>query len=89
LVRLALERALDELWQAREPDLAGCSTRAQLLALARFLDEDIARRVALLWCTLSRAGQHHAYEVAPTAREIRGWLDEARALIAELSGSPR
>jgi len=85
LIRLALEHALDELWLAREPDLAACSTRAQLLALARFRDEDIARRFGELWYTLSRAAHHHPYELAPTAREIRGWLDEARALIAELA----
>lgn len=85
LIRLALENALDDLWRSRKPELVECSTRAQLLALAKFRDEDVARRVAELWYTLSRAAHHHAYELAPTGREIRGWLDEARTLIAELA----
>jgi hypothetical protein len=40
---------------------------------------------------LSRAGHHHAYELAPTAGELRGWQTGVHAVVAELnrvSGTP-
>jgi hypothetical protein len=85
LIRLALEHALNRLWQARQPELVACPMRAQLLALGKFRNPDITSRVTELWQTLSWAAHHHPYELAPSAREIQGWLDEARLLIAELT----
>ncbi|GAA1256242.1 hypothetical protein GCM10009609_19240 [Pseudonocardia aurantiaca] len=85
LIRLAVEHELDALWARRSPEVVGCSRRAQLLALGVVLDSETQHRVAELWNTLSRAAHHHHYELAPTAAELRGWLDEARLLCAHLA----
>jgi hypothetical protein len=85
LLRLALERALAHLWSSRCPALGSCSARAQLLALGRFVDAETQHRVSELWHALSRAGHHHHYELAPTAAELHGWLQEARHLAARLA----
>jgi hypothetical protein len=34
---------------------------------------------------LSRACHHHAYELAPTAEELTGWLAETERVIAALA----
>lgn len=76
LIRLALEQSLDELWAAVQPGLADCSMRAQLLCLPLYVGEVTARRVRAAWSGLSRACHYHAYELAPTAAELRHWHDE-------------
>lgn len=73
LIRLALEHAVDDYWQRHRPEVAGASRRAQLLALARTVDADLGLRCTQLWHGLSRAAHHHAYELAPTSAELRGW----------------
>jgi hypothetical protein len=86
LMRLALERELRQFWLSRCPEMAACSARAQLLTLGRFAGDETQRRAAQLWHTLSRAGHHHQYELAPTEAELRSWLDESRLLMAMLNG---
>jgi len=51
-------------------------------------DADTQHRVCDLWNTLSRAGHHHQYELAPTETELRRWLNEARLLTAQLEDQP-
>jgi hypothetical protein len=84
LIRLALERAVDGLWQERNPPLIHVTKRAQLLALGRYVDADVQARAAWLWSALSRAGHHHHYELAPTLAELQSWLTEARAIAEAL-----
>jgi hypothetical protein len=91
LARLALEQAIDELWRHREPGLADCSMRAQLLCLPSYVDADTAGDAAATWSALSRAVHHHAYELAPSAVELRGWLESVRqvaSIAAPAEGSP-
>ncbi len=88
LLRLAVERALDALWARRCPDAANASRRAQLLALDRFVDAELARDITALWYTLSSAAHHHAYELAPVAVELRRWHCEAAAVIGKLERLP-
>ena len=38
---------------------------------------ELAHRAAQLWSTLSRAGHHRHYELAPLVTELRAWLDAA------------
>ncbi|MGH4015687.1 MAG: hypothetical protein ACRDSL_17540 [Pseudonocardiaceae bacterium] len=71
LIRLALEHALNQLWAATHPAIADCTRRAQLLALGAVVDADTQHRVHESWTTLSRAGHHHHYELAPTAAELQ------------------
>lgn len=80
LIRLALEHALNGVWANRYPELVEANKRTQLLALAVVADEAIHQQTVQLWSRLSRAGHHHHYELAPTAAELRDWLDEVRAL---------
>jgi hypothetical protein len=82
LARQALELAMTTLWAAR-PQAAGlseCSARSQLLCLTAYLDPDTAARAAYLSAALSRACHYHSYELAPTAAELTGWLDETTEL---------
>ncbi|MFF0491745.1 hypothetical protein ACFYTQ_22180 [Nocardia sp. NPDC004068] len=84
LLRIALEQAIDRLWADVAPPLARCSMRAQLLALEPHVGAATAARIAALWATLSRAGHHHDYELAPTVVELRGWYDDTVWLVGEL-----
>ena len=74
LGRQALELLLAELWQRRAPGTEEASMRAQLICLPRYLDAALAGRVAYAWGALSDACHQHAYELAPTAPELRRWL---------------
>lgn len=86
LIRLALEHAVDDFWAARRPEVAAASRRAQLLTLTRTVDADLGRRGTELWHVLSRAAHHHAYELAPTAAELREWHGEVRGVVGGLAG---
>jgi hypothetical protein len=87
LIRLALEAVLDSYWERVAPSAAACSMRAQLLLLPRFADLGTATLARESWLGLSRAAHHHAYELAPTASEMRGWHSSVRTLAAALSPS--
>jgi len=86
LIRLALEHALDDYWAAHRPEVTSASRRAQLLTLTRTVDADLGLRGTELWHVLSRAAHHHAYELAPTAAELRDWHSATRTLTADLAG---
>lgn len=85
LIRLAVEHAIDDFWRARHPQVAAASRRAQLIALTRSVDAELGGRTTALWYALSRAAHHHAYELAPTAAELRSWHTEATTLTRELT----
>jgi hypothetical protein len=88
LARQALELGIAGVWAGKQETLAlGLSSmRSQLTCLPAYLDPGVAARVAYLWAALSSACHHHPYELAPTAAELMGWLDEVGQLIA-LMGS--
>lgn len=79
LARQSLETAMDDLWRTRAPIVRQCSTAAQLLVLPSYLrDQEAARDAAYAWSALSRACHHHAYELAPTAAELRSLITLTR-----------
>ena len=80
LARQALERKLDGAFAEREPGLMGVSTRAKLLCLDRYVEPDIARNAAFAWSALSNACHAHAYELAPTADELRALIEAVDGL---------
>jgi hypothetical protein len=84
LIRLALERALDEYWKCVLPEAALCGMRPQLLLLPAYAGKDVAQEAADAWLGLARAAHHHAYELAPTAAELRGWHSTVRHVCTEL-----
>ncbi len=86
LGRHAIEEALRQYWSLREPGLERCSGRAQLLCLTVYLrDRDLGPETFVAWSDLSRTCHHHAYELAPTAEELRSWLDVARRFTCEVA----
>lgn len=81
LGRQALEQALDEVWARREPAIARCSARAQLLCLPTYLgDVDLAERATWTWWALTRACHVHPYELPPTAGEVEEWLMDVKTI---------
>ena len=61
--------------------------RSQMLCLTAYLGQDAASRAAYLSAALSRACHYHSYELAPTAAELTGWLDETAELVALLQAA--
>jgi hypothetical protein len=85
LLRQALERALDQLWDAKQPALQAVSQRAQLLVLGRYLDRTVAERAAITWYELSGVCHQHAYDLAPTAGELARWYEATEDLVREVA----
>jgi hypothetical protein len=82
LIRLALEMTLDRFWARVLPVAAGCGMRQQLLLLPLYTVNlpaaaGLAREA---WLGLAGAAHHHAYELAPTAAELRTWHSEVTQL---------
>ena len=78
-----------ELWAANRQAaaMAGCTLRSQVLCLTAYLDPGTARRAVYLFAALSRACHYHPYELAPTAAELNGWLDQAAQLVTQLQAA--
>jgi len=87
LIRLALEKSLDDYWTARLPEAQKCSMRAQLLLLPRYAGTEVAGDARDAWFGLARATHHHAYELAPTAAELRTWHDLVSTISTDLAES--
>ena len=86
LTRQALEQALAEFWCA-SPTTAGlgdCTWKTQLACLPSYLDPALARQIGYVWAALSSACHYHPYELAPTASQLSGWIDELDRLIAAM-----
>jgi hypothetical protein len=86
LARQSLEEAIDELWAARLPAMAGTSARAQLLCLPDYLgDDEVAEDAAHAWGWLSGVCHHRSYEVAPTSTELEAAVRSVRRLVAAVA----
>jgi len=76
LTRQALENALACYWTRRATaKLARATARSQLICLSMLADPDMAGSVVMAWIELSNACHLHAYELAPTAGELRRWIE--------------
>jgi hypothetical protein len=84
LIRLALEQSLDDFWKKTLPDAEKCSMRAQLLLLPAYAGEETAAQARDAWFGLAPAAHHHAYDLAPTAAELRRWHDLVTTMAASL-----
>src|SRR5260370_37710624 len=86
LARQALEAAMGQLWasQRQAAGLSGCPIRSQVLCLTAYLDPGTASRTAYLLAALSHACHYHPYELAPTAAELTGWLDQAAQIATQI-----
>ncbi len=83
LTRQALEKALDEFWESTPATtgLSLCSRRSQFACLPSYLDIGTAREISYVWAALSDACHYHAYEVAPNAVELTGWINAVAGLM--------
>lgn len=82
LIRLALEMTLDRFWVRTLPSAVDCGMRQQLLLLP-FYTADLPTAAGLAreaWLGLAGAAHHHAYELAPTAAELRTWHTKVNEL---------
>jgi hypothetical protein len=86
LARQAIEAAMEELWAAKRQaaGLSGSTMRSQVLCLTAYLDRGTASRAAYLLAALSQACHYHPYELAPTAAELLGWLDETAQIVTRM-----
>jgi hypothetical protein len=88
LARQSLETAMDDLWRKRAPIVRQCSMAAQLLVLPSYLrDQDAARDASYAWSALSRACHHHAYELPPTASELRSLIELTRGVAVAIEAA--
>jgi hypothetical protein len=83
----SIEQALDEHWSHVLPEAVNCGVRPQLLILPQYAGATTAAQAAEAWYGLARATHHHAYDLAPTAAELRRWHDLVRTVVAELAAS--
>ena len=87
VTRAALELSLDGFWRRTQAEVVGAPARTQLLLLASYAGPEVSSAAAEAWSGLSRASHHHAYELAPTARELRDWLNGVREVRTALEAS--
>ncbi len=86
LARQAIEVAMGEMWTSKRQaaELSGSTMRSQVLCLTAYLDHGTASRAAYLLAALSQACHYHPYELAPTAAELIGWLDETAQIVTRM-----
>ena len=84
LIRIALEQSLDDFWATRLPEAADCGMRPQLLLLPRYAGQALAGQARDAWLGLARATHRHAYDLAPTASELRRWHDLVAGIVTSL-----
>jgi hypothetical protein len=86
LARQALESGVELLWVGDLRGLRACSFRDQLACLPTYLGEtDPAQRARQTWGSLSEACHAHPYELAPTAVELEGWMDDVELVLNSIN----
>ena len=81
LARTVLEEWLDEQsasWSS--PTLGFPTARSKIVALGAVRGASVGERTRRVWHALSRAVHHHAYELQPSAAEIRQLVGAVREL---------
>lgn len=82
LARCALEQWLDEQsasWMSMSYPFP--STRSKLVVLEVLGDPDLGAQARWIWEALSRSAHHHAYELQPSAAEVRHLVRQVRGLM--------
>lgn len=79
--RTALEHLVQAALLARGHRLTEASMRVQLICLSTLVSPDAGRTAHTAWAGLSQGCHHHAYELSPTASEVRHLL----ALVDQLA----
>lgn len=86
LARQALEEAVNGCWAATAATspMLDASMWARLACLPAYVSGAEARQAVYAYAALSGACHYHPYELAPTAAELSGWIDDVEELVAEL-----
>ncbi|MBX3271680.1 MAG: hypothetical protein KF729_15545 [Sandaracinaceae bacterium] len=84
LARQALESAMRVRLARRTHRIEEVSFRVQLLCLTLECDAAAAAQAAYAWSALSTALHHHGYELPPTARSLRAWVDAVERVVERL-----
>jgi hypothetical protein len=73
VARVALESAVDDLLETKQRSAPDASMRSKLTVLQVVFDQDdaVSARAEYAWSRLSQACHHHAFELSPTATEVR------------------
>jgi hypothetical protein len=88
LGRLALEGWINE--QSTSWSSAGEKSptmNSKLVVLGRNRGANVGERARRVWHSLSRAVHHHAYELQPSAAEVRHLVGQVRALESSNAGA--
>jgi hypothetical protein len=81
LARTVLEEWLDKQsasWSS--PMLGYPTTKSKIIALGAVRGASVGEKTRRVWHALSRAVHHHAYELQPSAAEIRHLIRSVREL---------
>lgn len=83
IARAALESAVAELLQGRNCNAPDASMRSKLTLLQATSDpeDDLPGRAEYAWSRLSQACHHHAFELSPTASEVRQLMGIVETLV--------
>lgn len=86
IARAALENAVDDLLNTKQRSAPDASMRSKLTVLQVAFDQDdhVPARVEYAWSRLSQACHHHAFELSPTATEVRHLI----GLVETLTNDP-
>lgn len=81
LARTVLEEWIDQQSEAWTTSALGYpTTRSKIVALGAIRGIYVGEKTRRVWHALSRAVHHHAYELQPSAFEVRSLVDAVRAL---------
>jgi len=84
LARRAFEDWLDEFCASWTPNVGPRpSTASKLVVLEAFRGAALGERAKRIWYQLSVVCHHHAYELQPSASEVRHLVSAVRALDTE------
>jgi hypothetical protein len=74
----------DRLLTTVVPGIRGRWPRACAWLLPRYADQAVAAQARPAWLGLARATHRHAYDLAPTAAELRRWHELVAGVVVTL-----
>ncbi|PPJ31724.1 hypothetical protein C5E45_22965 [Nocardia nova] len=86
-LRIAVEHAIEELWNSVSPRMVSVTRRAQLLVLPKYIGAQAAGEASVLWAELSVVTHHHDYELNPTVQQLRRWQESSERVVAAIDAA--
>jgi hypothetical protein len=85
LTRQALETSIDAYWADIAPGAERATMNVQLLCLPLYAGAEVAGLAGAAWSALSGVCHVRAYDLSPTADELRRWVNDVDTVIASLA----